>query len=210
MTTISCVLKSGGEYNTRHVERLRNQLMGNTPPGTPIACITDEWFNLPGIETQVVPDLRPKWWSKTRSLRIPGPNLQLDLDVTITGDLTPLLEAAKEHEIIVCRCFFNGWKNTNHVMNSSVMAWSGDVSWIADEFDQRAEWVMRNYTAKPMLGDQAFIRDTLKHHGLEPVYWQDILPGMVLSHKCDLPAGVDTSNMRICVHHGKPRPWEVE
>lgn len=204
MTTISCVLRSGGEYRPEHVERLAKMLARHAP-ARDLEAVTDELSV--GTTCRYVSDLWPGWWSKIEALRVPGPNLQLDLDVTIVGDLAPLLEAAKDHEFIASRDF---WHPDGHGLNSSVMAWRGDMSWLADEFAAKPDWHMANYCTKQRWGDQAFIRDKLAEIDMQPVYWQDILPGAVLSYKCDVLKGADTSNARVIVYHGAPKPWELE
>lgn len=187
MTSISCVLRSGGDYRFEHVVRLVEQI--NRQARCTRALLEPS---------------PPSWWAKSEAWRMPGPNLQLDLDVSIVGNLTPLLEAAREHELIVCKDFWDG----PHGLNSSVMAWCGDVSWLADEFAADADRYMAEYATKQKWGDQAFIRDKLAERGIQPVYWQDLLPGMVLSYKRDVLRGADTSNARIIVFHGDPKPWD--
>ena len=102
---ITCVLRSGGEYKPEHAARLHDQAMRHAPRGTAFLCLTDLPHEVAalGVPALSLEEKWPAWWAKLLAMRLPGPNLQLDLDVTIMGDLTPLAEACAQHELIALR-----------------------------------------------------------------------------------------------------------
>ena len=85
-TTVVCVLKVGGEYDTGHVARLAHQVREHSPPGTPFVCLTDDTM-LGADFARPLQHTWPGWWSKLEIYRIPGPCLYLDLDVTVVGEI---------------------------------------------------------------------------------------------------------------------------
>ena len=91
----------------------------------------------------------------------------------------------------MCRSF---WVEDPGAVNSSVMAWSGDVSWLYRRFAEAPEEHMRLYKARDRWGDQMWINDNL---GLEPWLFQDELPGQILSFKRDVLRGADCGNVRV-------------
>lgn len=187
-TTILTVLREGGEYTTDHVRRLRDQCAIHAPD-VEFVCLSDD----------LVHDW-PGWWAKIEAFRIPGPVLYMDLDTTLTADLRPLLDVAGKHEFVALRDFNPHMRE----MGSGLMAWSGDMSRVYDRFSQDPDRHMAAYTSPRWFGDQGFVeRQT---GGRE--YWQDLLPGAVVSWKKHCAAGVPDGARVVCFH-GKPRPWDV-
>lgn len=184
--TVFCVLREGGDYTWAHVERLREQVKANVPEGTPFVCLNRSKF--------------PGWWAKMDLFRELGPALYLDLDTTITGDLTPLLRAAKRYEFVCLRDF----NFPTRYVQSSVMAWNGDLSHLWERFNEDPLGHMDANASKRWWGDQGFI----ERHQVQRVYWQDILPGACVSWKKNCSNGVP-DGARVVVFHGRPRPWEV-
>ena len=200
MTSVLSVLRSGGDFNVAHVARLAHQLREHSPPGTPFVCLTDDAMLGADFARPLQHDW-PGWWSKIETYRISGPCLYLDLDVTVVGDLTPLLKAAAEHELVMLKDF---WLEGPHRVNSSVVGWRGNVSGIYEEFATAPIAMMSLYSTKVTWGDQRFVADT---YAGEPALWQDVCPGMCVSFKRGALMGADLSNLRVLVSHGQPRPW---
>lgn len=189
---ILTVLRSGGEYTKDHVERLRWQC-DRYAFGVEFHCLTD----LDGT----LQHGWPGWWSKIEAFNIKGPVLYMDLDTTVRGDLSPLLAMAEKHDFIALRDF-----NPNQrEMGSGLMAWSGDMSRIYDEFTEDPEGHMARCRTPRYWGDQGFIEPLTPGRK----YWQDLLPGAVVSYKMHCRNGIPEGARVIC-YHGKPRPWEVE
>ena len=205
MTTVLCVLKAGGEYLPKHAARLYDQFLRHAPPEVRFLCLTDLVPELDKLNVPAAPLTHgwPGWWSKVETLAAPGPCLYLDLDTSIVGDIEPLLAVARDAPLCMCRSF---WVEDPGAVNSSVMAWSGDVSWLYRRFAEAPEEHMSLYKARDRWGDQVWLHDNL---GLEPWLWQDELPGQVLSFKRDVLRGADCGNVRVIVSHGLPRPWQA-
>jgi len=191
MAAILTVLRSGGEYKPEHVYRLAKQCR---PHG--FLCLTDVPLDVPYFP--LMHDW-PGWWAKIELFRLSGPILYMDLDTTIVGDLEPFLEAVEEHEFIMLRPFAErrkGWA-------SGLMGWSGDLSEIYRNFLTDPTGNMNRCRTFNNWGDQGFISNNTP---VEPVAWQDVLPGKVVSYKKD---GMKEDASIVCFH-GNPRPWEIE
>jgi hypothetical protein len=183
---IVTVYKSGGQYRQEHVSFLE-QKCRQYAPGVPFVCLDDNTL-LHGW---------PGWWSKMEVFRITGPVLYLDLSSIPVGDLSPLLQATYRHEFIVTRDF----NPRTRLVQSCVMGWRGDMSHLYAQFRKDPERYMAEYTEVRWWGDQGFI----EKHADSWVYWQDVLPGMVVSWKKD---GM-CAESRVACFHGRPKPWEA-
>ena len=184
-TTVLTVLRSGGEYTEEHVDRLRVQVGSQAR----FLCIRDAdmLYKFPG------------WWAKMEAFSLRGSILYMDLDTHIVGDLTPLLDAACEHEFIGLRDFYRPSQ-----LQSSLMAWNDDMWFLLQEFRRDPEGNMARCQTAKRWGDQGFIDP------LTPLrsHWQDILPGAVVSWKVDCKHGIPDGAAVVCFH-GQPRPWDV-
>ena len=187
---ILTVCKSGGEYRAEHVDRLRGQCDRHAA-GVPFLCLDDD----------ALEHGWPGWWSKIEAFKIKGPVLYMDLDTTVRGDLSPLLAMAEQHEFIALRDF----NPAHREMGSGIMAWSGDMTRIYDAFTQDPAGHMARCTTSRHWGDQGFIEPLTPGRK----YWQDLLPGAVVSYKKHCLDGIPEGARVIC-YHGKPRPWDVE
>ena len=206
-TSIVCVLKSGGEFGPHHVERLCGLVWAHT--AVPVLCLADVPVEeTAGLTVDRLEHGWPGWWSKMEVYRRHGPCLYLDLDVTPIGDLTPLLNAATKHDMVITRDY---WDMNPHYINGSVIGWRGDaVRQLYGEFAEAPVAFMDIYRTGERWNDQGFIRD---HWRGEWVSYQDECPGTIWSFKREVLTGtsrgqpVDLSNARLIVSHGKPRPW---
>jgi hypothetical protein len=199
-TTVVCVLKGGREFFADHVWRLESQVRAHSPVDTRFTCLTDRTADVGPAIARPLAHGWPGWWSKLEVFKLPGPCLYLDLDVNITGSLVPLLEAAAIHDFIALADF---WVEGPHRLNSSVMGWSGDLSWLYREFADAPDAFMAAYKTRERWGDQRFIADCVA----EVDRWQDVLPGKLCSYKRGALEGKFTADCRVLVSHGEPRPW---
>jgi hypothetical protein len=96
--TVVCVLWMG-EFQGRHyspawVTRLRDMVAECLPLPHRFVCLSN--IDVPGVETQPLTTGWPGWWAKLEmfdpSRELGDRVLYLDLDVFVTGDLTPLAE----------------------------------------------------------------------------------------------------------------------
>jgi len=143
----------------------------------------------------------PGWWSKMEMFSYPGPVLYMDVACRPVGDLTPLLEAAISHKFIVIRDFNTHQRN----VQSGVMAWNGDMSYLYRQFRQDPEGHMARFVTPRWWGDQGFI----EAHAGSWEYWQDVVPGAVVSYKKNCQDKVPEKAKIVCFH-GKPKPWEID
>lgn len=199
---ILCAYAAGGCYKAEHVLRLAEQV-AQQAPGVEFRCVTDrvDAIAAVGVECIQAKPPFPGWWQKLHVFRVHGPCLYLDLDVTITGSLGHLLDAAREHDLIASRDF---WLQGPHRINSSVMAWRGDLFGLYEEFAAAPNAHMSIYNYKDRWGDQRFIADT---YAGEITLWQNLLPGAVVSYKLGALKGEHLAGCKVLVSHGDPRPW---
>jgi len=190
--TILTVLRSGGEYTPAHVARLYDQCRDY-----PFLCLSDVDLSIPHYRMR---HDWPGWFSKLELFRLQGPILYLDLDTTITGDLTPLLTAAEEHDFIALR----NPLDTPSRFGSGLMAWNGNLTRIYRRFAEDPARHIRRCKTQEVWGDQGFIAEDIPN----TVFWQDLFPGEILSWKADCKEGVPPE-ARVVYFHGRPRPWEV-
>jgi hypothetical protein len=202
MLKVVTVLRSGGDFRPGHVARLHEQWQTWSPIESAFYCLTD--MELPGyIRTLPLLNNWPGWWSKIEAFKLPGPVLYLDLDTLITGDLEPICHQVRVRDFLALR-EFNGVEG---LMGSGLMGWSGDASHVYRSFAKDPQRYMRECRTSRKWGDQGFIGDAIPH-GLR-TYWQDVLPGAVVSWKRHCRGGVIPPAARIVCFHGKPRPWEI-
>ncbi len=187
---IVTVCKQGSEFHWEHAQELQ--------------LLCDEHAS--GVSFLVLSEAQlehnwPRWWSKMEVFKIPGPVLYMDVACRPVGDFAPLLEAAEQHEFVVTRDFNPHQRN----VQSCVMAWRGDMSHLYEQFRQDAENHMARYVSPRWWGDQGFIEAHAEHWE----YWQDILPGSVVSYKKHCQNGVP-KGAKVVSFHGKPKPWEID
>lgn len=132
----------------------------------------------------------PGWWAKISLFepgRFDGRVLYLDLDVAVVGNLDDLADLDAPFSII------NDWGRFGY--NSSVMVWdAGAADHLFTEFTPD---VMDR-----MPGDQDWITRKKPGAAILPRRW-------CYSYRLGLETGYP-DDMRVCVYHGSPKPWEVE
>lgn len=130
----------------------------------------------------------PGWWAKIslfKPRRFKERVLYLDLDVTITGPLDDLADYGGPFVAI------SDWNRRG--LNSSVMTWDAGVAdHLFTEFD---ETVMERLD-----GDQDWITEQMPDAAMFPLGW-------CVSYKRQ--GGRSPSTAKVCVFHGRPKPWEV-
>jgi hypothetical protein len=204
MLNVVSVLKSGGDFLPKHVDRLAGQVA--------------DWLRLPHHmwvltdypplsfhgDVNVVSLKRnwPGWWSKLELFDHFHSAFYLDLDTTVVGDLSKLVTDRDGfyaiHDLDV--------RNKPGQFASGVMRWRGDYSFLTRRFALAADEFMRVYRSPQHWGDQGFIRNVLQQEGIEWKPLQAEAPGAIASYKLDQ----QTRETVLVCHHGKPRPWEVK
>lgn len=132
---------------------------------------------------------KPGYWSKIDLFepnRFSGSVLYFDLDVTIIGNLDDL--ADYPGSFVICR----DWGRFGY--NSSVMAWdAGTVDHLFTDFTSDV--------MEKMAGDQDWLTIKKPDAVKFPRNW-------CYSYRLGLKTGYP-KDMRVCVYHGHPKPWEV-
>src|SRR5690606_2355886 len=188
MLTPVCVLRSGPEYKSIHVQWLAKQIPG-------LVCISD--VQVPGVKCIPLKYRWPGWWAKMELFRPDLSNdwLYFDIDTVIVDSIDALFSVT---ETTVLTGFYRP-----QYMASGLMA-------IFDR-DKRSVWnhwmnsprdCMRRAKTRQCWGDQGIIGEVL--HGAQR--WQDALPGAVVSYKAHCTRGVPEGASVVCFH-GNPRPW---
>jgi len=205
VTEVWCVLRSGGDFTPQHVARLSAQI--ETHAGVKLHCLTDMPSVVADVANSVIAEPMhfnwPSWWAKIELYLHPGPILYLDLDVTVIGDLRPLMDLATKHNMVMCRGF---WGDADpNPLNSTVVGWRGDQTAIPRAFLRDVPGHIERGGQRDAWGDQGFVRSLL---GADAVsLWQEEIPGAVRSYKREaFPSKVLPT--AIVASHGKPRPWD--
>jgi hypothetical protein len=197
---IVTVLKTSNDYKKKYVELLYDQCQ-KYGHGIEFVCISDD----PSVPGYVKMEHGwPRWWPKMEIFKIQGPVLYLDLDTIIVSDLKSILDSIPQYEFIAIRDFYKDHK-MQRTLGSGVMAWTGDMKYLYDEFRKDPEKNMAECTTSRWWGDQGFIEKTIKNN---VVYWQDIAPNKLVSWKVHCKNGVP-KNAAIIAFHGKPKPWDI-
>lgn len=201
---IACVLRSGGIYTPAHVRRLQAQCAA-AAFGHPFVCLSD--VPIPGVETRALVHGWPGWWAKLELFRPdvfnPGSRiLYLDLDTTITGDLSDLLSQAAP--FVALEDFYRRPPIVPfRGIASGILQWTaGDRIDIFEDFAANADGIMR-WAGRG--GDQRVIERVMAGRA---TFWQDVTPGQVVSYKVHCRDGVPEGARVVCFH-GRPKPWDA-
>lgn len=165
---VFCVLWEGNfrqrDYSPKDVLFLKKQLELNVSSDVDyeFVCLTNKYHDeLCGIEQIPLVHNLPGWWSKLELFRkfLPfreGSNcLYIDLDVLITGDITPLLlnELQKNPEVVT---FAPPASMTTTSIQSSV------IHWKMHYFNLDLDVMDTGKLQQKYRGDQDFFNDTMK------------------------------------------------
>lgn len=183
MITVACVLKSGGDYDSEYVERLRDGVDRHLS-GHQFVCLSD--VDVPCSRIPLKHDL-PGWWSKLELFYLDGPVLFFDLDTVICGDLTEV--ASYPHAFTAVSDFYYP-----RALQSCVMAWSDGSQWrdILDAYLKDPQGAGRSH--------QKYLERWIR-----PQFFQDLFPGKFVSYKVDR----ERSKASVVCYHGRPRPRET-
>jgi hypothetical protein len=171
-TTILCVLRSGGQYDSEWVRKLRDGIHRNTTAPYDFKCLSDVDLKIdevwkPKCERIPLEHEWPGWWAKIEMFRpgvITGPTLYLDLDTIITGNVDHLIDDLRhsKYQFAMLRNF-----HQSDFVGSGVMWFSGENAVphkIYEKFKKMPECYIAHHDRVRKgshLGDQAFIWDTL-------------------------------------------------
>lgn len=195
---IVTVLRTGAEYKVNHAIALYEQCKKHAP-GVDFICISND-SSVPGY-IEMKHDW-PSWWCKMEIYTIQGPVLYMDLDTVVLRDITSILYHVSNHKFISLRDFY---PKMNRTVASGVLAWNGDMSYLYHTFAENPEKHMQENSTNRWWGDQGF----LERNVTSPSFWQDLVPGQIVSWKVHCKNNRVPSSAKIVAFHGKPKPWEV-
>ncbi len=217
VTTIVCVLKTGGDYNKEYVDKLYKGITNNLTYAHSFVCLTDDerllgFENLPYSVLPLKTDLDSLnlneklykdrgYWSKLEIFRFTGKVLYFDLDTVIFGSIDNLIRNLPfdSKDFLMVDEFVEHKKDADF-LNSGIMGWNGDFRWLYNLFIP--------YQHIPQYGkwDQQYIRDMLRRESVNIEVAQSYARIYSYKHHCKEQVPADAS---IIYFHGKPRPHEV-
>jgi len=219
LITVACVYKTdlGSRFWPSDVAALRDGIERHLTIPHRFLCLTDDEVRVMGFGIATIPLVYnlQGWWSKMELFALPGPVLYIDLDTVILGSLDLLVRSIIETEhVMVLRDFYSG------LPASGVMGWGAfaDLSWMLSEFVEDA--VLRHYAPSrngpglhcksgQYIGDQNWLRQAFKRHGVPLVYAQDLANG-IYSYKVHvLDRGGPPDDATLVCFHGRPRINEI-
>lgn len=166
---ILTVLRSGREFQPRHVQAMQRQLERHASDAS-FVCLSD--VDVPGVETIPLKYDWPDWWSKMEAFRpdIKGGFLLTDLDNVFLGALNDILSVTEY--------------TTQRGESNALAYYPEDVraivwgEWIRDPERHMREFDQRYAKVKHQFGDGGFIKSIIMH---ADHHWEDLLPNQVLN-----------------------------
>ena len=199
--TILCVLKSGGDFNISHVERLKQMVEKNITLPHNFVCLTDFNINPVICESIQLSDNLKGWWSKVelfrKELTKTERNIYFDLDTVITGNLDSMIKI--DEDFIGLKIFYGKDKKQ---LNSSFMSWRNDGS-----FDFIYSMFGAEHIAQ-FRGDQDYVAWRILNQKKSFKHWQDLVSG-IYSYKTDCKGKGLPEDAKLVCFHGKPRPQDA-
>lgn len=191
---IKTVLKSGGEYGPEHVTRLAAQLRQHISIPYKFVCYSDLDFPLDG---EIRPLLHnwPGWWSKLEIFREVETSFYFDLDMTIQGDITAIVERQYTFAAL------NNLTPPIRGIGSAMMGWAGDWRNLYEVFKADPQYYMarNSFKSTSRWGDQGFIYSQVAD--IERL--QITFPGLIRKYS-------DKDDSAIRVFFGPVKPWGVQ
>lgn len=206
MTTVACVLRSGGVYTAEWVAKLQRGVARHLSTPHRFVCLSD--VDVPCERISLKHDW-PGWWSKIALFRpnlFDGTVLYFDLDSVVVGSLDAI--ATYPHRFTMAHEY---WRP--ELLCSTAMAWCGDYSDIyrAFAFDPD-KWIHRYDNEMPKtgrIGDQAFIEDCLARQYVDrfcDLFGERSIASYKL-HNCETRPPLDAA---VVAFHGKPKMHEIK
>lgn len=182
-----CVLRSGKEYQAKHVQWLARQIPG-------LICLSD--VPIEGVETIPLQHDWPGWFAKFELFRpdIEGGILYFDIDTVITGDL----ERLEVGQTTMLSDFYHPQRPASGLMYIA----QADKAKVWEYWNRDPAEHMRRAITTQCWGDQGILREVLTD---DVPRWPD---GVAVSYKVHCKNGVPPGASAVCFH-GKPRPWQA-
>ncbi|WP_152047634.1 hypothetical protein [Aureimonas psammosilenae] len=179
MATLVTVLKTGGRYDARWVERLARGAERFAPAFTRFVCLTDDaGLDLAGVETVPLRHDWPAWWAKMEAFRpglFTGTTVLCDLDTVFCGDADALAQPG----LLAMEDYFHKGR-----LSSAILRWQGDeLGHIYERFAaDPARWMLAGACGpvpNAVHGDQVVIDHFLREKGMRPRFVQEAHPGLL-------------------------------
>ena len=198
------------EYGVDNVAWLMRMLKQHITLPANFYCLSDVPFDIDGVERIPLIHGWPGWWSKLELFR-PGlfdDNVfYIDLDMAILHNIDHFVSIADPDEFWILNSMS---KNTSpersKAVNSSMMAWNGDYSYLYDAFCQNPKRYMKEYSVSHKWADQEFIND--RHNDLQR--FQLLYPGQIMSYLKNYRTDEDVIRCRVMCFHGEVKPQDVQ
>lgn len=195
--------RSGGPYMINDVVSFVCNVK-QIHPEIPITIFSDdpraqdyceEWIPLEASWSQGV-------WSVTECFRLKGPVFFTGLDTVLCAridDMFAAVQELKKNQFMMVRPV-NPVRRAKGMFASGVMGWTGDFSWLYEEFP---------FKTTPSGREQDYTQKRLKEAGIKILTMDSICPG-IASYKRHYSVGkMAKEDIRLLVFHGRPRPSEV-
>ncbi|GAA3897972.1 hypothetical protein GCM10022405_24070 [Gibbsiella dentisursi] len=201
MTVIVTVLKSGGEFQPEHVQRLHAQFHN-----LPSICLSD--VTVPGVDTFPLRFNWPGWFSKMELFNpdlIHDDILYFDLDTQIV--INPEIYLYDDHFRMLSD-FYHPDKPASGMMfiphNFKAYIWS---AWI----DAPLKWISECWGDQDVL-EKICGREVARFDSSVKSYKLHVAgPGMPGWHPTSSEGcGTIPTGTSILCFHGKPRPWDIQ
>lgn len=179
-----CCVKTGTKYGDEYVRRLQRGVSRHLSDHAEhvFTCFTDS--PVEGVLCEDLPAGLPGWWAKLGLFKLREPLIYFDLDVVVTGELTPLLEWDGFGII-------RDWWQPG--FNSSVMKLTGNEGPVWDQFQPS------DMTRYP--GDQDLISAVMPGGRTFP-------PQFFPSYKASHCADAAPADALAVIFHGVPKPHQ--
>lgn len=113
------------------------------------------------------------YWNKIEQFRkdlFRGPVLSLDIDLVIAKDITEEIKKLPTDRLLMCK------EPYKDIENSSIIYWSGDYSYLFDEYKNNQQAIVEHYeNPKNKLYDQAYIADRTNTDFVENYFSKDAI-----------------------------------
>lgn len=199
--SVACVLKSGGDYNEKHVQILYNMVDRLSSCPVKFFCLTDLPLSIPNITTIPLKDNLPGWWSKVELFRpclFPTDRVTyFDLDTVLLADITSILTLNKHP--IYGLLPWNPKNRAGGQMASGLMTWQPvNFNFIYNDFNPI---IMEKFT-----GDQQYFSTALQD---KLIKWRPLQMDItgIYSFKRNCRPSLP-SDARVVCFHGVPRPQD--
>jgi hypothetical protein len=201
MLNIACVLKvqeskKGVIYSEEWVEKLFHQISRHLHTPFNFTCLSNvsTKFNTIPLITE-----SHSFWNKIELFRpnlFTGPVLYFDLDVLICKDITKVVNNFQS-----LNKFLMVKEPYQDIVNSSIMYWSGDYSYLYNNYVNNKDLLCEEYKKVPRYGDQSYISENVEYDLIENyapinfINWKH--------HKIETPIN-DPSILIFTSRHQKP------